>query len=143
MEDARQAFIRYLQRHNCRVTQQRLLIFQVLFKAGGHLTPEELYDLVKKQDPSVGQATVYRTLKLLTQAKIAREVGFGDSATRFELLYGQQHHDHLICIKCKREVEFVDQRIEKLQEELAKSHGFELTGHEMYLYGVCPECRKK
>ncbi len=106
------------------------------------MSPEELYRLVKKRDASIGQATVYRTLKLLSEAGLASQVELGDGVVRYEHKYGQQHHDHLICTNCRREVEVFDPDIEELQELLAERHGFVLTHHKMYLYGLCPECRQ-
>ena len=93
--------------------------------------------------PPSARPTVYRTLKLLADAGLAKAVEFGDGAVRYELLYGQVHHDHLICEQCGINVEVVDPAIEKLQEQVAARHGFALTGHKLYLYGLCPECLKK
>ncbi len=140
MQEARQAFFDFLARKKLRFTSQRALIFDVFWQIQGHVSPEELYLKTKDQDTSIGQATVYRTLNLLAEAGIAREVDFGEGVTRFEPYFGRGHHDHLICRKCGKSVEVVDDTIEDLQEDLARRHGFTLTGHRMYLYGYCPEC---
>lgn len=123
-----------------KITPQRQLILDVFLKEEGHPSPEELYLRVKHLDKTIGQSTVYRTLKLLNESGLAREYQFGDGLTRYEPLYGQQHHDHLICERCGTTIEVVDEAIEKLQEELAARHGFQLTAHRMYLYGICPAC---
>ena len=143
MQAAREQFFNYLSREKLKFTSQRALIFDVFWSVEKHISPEELYRLVKEKDPSIGQATVYRTLKLLSDSKIAREVDFGDGVTRYEPYFGQSHHDHLICKKCGKSVEVVDEKIEKLQEALARKHGFILSGHSMYLYGKCRECSNK
>ena len=143
MQAAREQFFNYLAKTKLKFTTQRALIFDVFWGVNDHVSPEELYGLVKAKDPSIGQATVYRTLKLLSDSKIAREVDFGDGVTRYEPYFGQSHHDHLICKECGKSVEVVDERIEKLQEELAARHGFIMSGHSMYLYGLCRECSKK
>lgn len=143
MQAAREQFFNYLAQQKLKFTSQRALIFDIFWNIKDHVSPEKLYGLVKEKDPSVGQATVYRTLKLLSDATIAREVDFGDGVSRYEPSFGQGHHDHLICKKCGKNVEVVDERIETLQEELAAKHGFTLSGHSMYLYGECGECRKK
>ncbi len=140
MQAAREQFFAYLAREKLKFTSQRALIFDVFWNVKDHISPEELYGHVKEKDASVGQATVYRTLKLLSDSGIAREVDFGDGVTRYEPYFGMGHHDHLICKKCGKSVEVVDERIEKLQEELAESHGFALSGHSMYLYGQCRDC---
>lgn len=143
MKEAKSAFDHFLSRKNLRMTPQRGLIMDVFLKREDHLTSEELYDIVKKKDKSIGQATVYRTLKLLSEAGIAREVDFGDGVVRYEHSYGHKHHDHLICERCGKSIEVVDQHIEDLQERLAQKHGFVLTGHKMYLFGLCGECGMK
>jgi Fur family ferric uptake transcriptional regulator len=143
MSDSREVFEDYLRGHQLKMTPQRRLILEVFLSTPGHLTSEELFQRARAADKSVGQATVYRTLKLLTESGLAKEVNFGDGVTRYEKLYGREHHDHIICKSCGRTVEVVDERIEELQEELAEKHGFELTGHKMYLYGLCGKCKKK
>ncbi|WP_045210820.1 Fur family transcriptional regulator [Desulfonatronovibrio magnus] len=142
MQEAREKFFDYLARKKLKSTTQRGTIFDVFWSVEDHVSPEELYGLVKKKDPSIGQATVYRTLKLLSESKIAREVDFGDGVTRYEPYYGQSHHDHIICQTCDKRLEVVDERIEQLQEELAKKHDFTLNSHSMYLFGQCRECRE-
>ena len=143
MKDPTSVFFDYLTRNGLKLTPQRRLILEVFLKQDGHPTPEDLYDLVKRADPSIGQATVYRTLKLLCQSGLAKEVHFGDGLTRYERKYGLKHHDHLICERCGKNLEVVDERIERLQQDLAAKHGYALTGHRMYLYGLCPDCRDK
>lgn len=143
MKNAIDLFNEFISKKNLRMTPQRSLILDIFLKKQGHLSAEQLYDLVKKKDPTIGQATVYRMLRLLSESGIAREVDFGDGVSRFEADVGKGHHDHLICTECNKEVEVVDTEIEKLQERLAKKHGFLLTGHKMYLYGLCSSCRKK
>lgn len=137
-----QVFADYIAKSGLKNTPQRRLIAGVFLKAGKHVGSEELYDMVRKQDSSVGQATVYRTLKLLCDAGLATEMYFGDGITRYEPV-DDTHHDHLICRRCGKNIEVVDENIERLQEELAARHGFTLTSHRMYLYGDCPDCRPK
>ncbi|WP_291321356.1 transcriptional repressor [Desulfonatronospira sp.] len=141
MQAAKDQFLLYLARNKLNFTSQRDIIFDVFWSSGYHISPEELWQLVKKHDPDVGQATVYRTLKLLTDAGIAREVDFGDGVSRYEACFGQSHHDHLICKECGKNIEFVNHKIEQIQEELARQHGFTLSEHSMYLFGKCTECR--
>lgn len=143
MQEARSQFFQFLSKQKLKFTSQRGLIFDVFWHSKDHVSPEELYNLVKQIDPQIGQATVYRTLKLLCESGIAREVNFDDGVARYEPAFGQSHHDHLICKDCGRSVEVVNPRIEQLQEELAKEHNFILTGHKMYLFGVCPDCKGK
>lgn len=141
MTDPHVSFQAYLKNKRLKVTPQRRLVLDVFLSSHGHLSTEELYEKVKTIDPSIGQTTVYRTMKLLADSSIAREVHFGDGLARYENMCGASHHDHLICESCGRNIEVVDSDIEQLQEQLAVRHGFVLTSHRMYLYGLCPDCR--
>ncbi|GFM36148.1 Fur family transcriptional regulator [Desulfovibrio psychrotolerans] len=143
MKEPAQVFTEYIAKNGLKVTPQRLRIVEVFLREDGHLTTEELYERVKKVDNTVGQATVYRTMKLLCDSGIAKEVHFGDGVARYEKKYGSEHHDHLICEACGKNLEVIDEQIELLQEQLAARHGFVLTSHRMYLYGVCDDCRGK
>jgi Fur family ferric uptake transcriptional regulator len=143
MEQAYRVFADYITENGLKFTPQRRLIARVFLAQSGHLSTEELYDKVRVEDPAVGQATVYRTLKLLCGSGLAREEHFGDGVARYEVLIGHDHHDHLICTSCNRRIEAVDPAIEKLQEELARRNGFKLISHYMYLYGICAACQKK
>lgn len=138
-----QAFTSYLQEHRLKITPQRRLILDIFLLEPGHVSSEELYAKVKKRDASIGQATVYRTLKLLAGCGLAEAVSFADGITRYEPHFGVDHHDHLICEDCGRTIEIVDQVIERRQEELAAKYGFTLARHKMDLYGQCPECKPK
>lgn len=142
MKTEQAIFVDYLCRKNLRDTPQREMILAAFLNFEEHVTAEMLYDIVKKQDPSVGQATVYRMLKLLCEAGLSREVDFGDGVMRYEHSYNHPHHDHLICRTCGKTEEIVDTVIEELQKRLAERFGFELTDHEMYLYGICSTCRQ-
>ena len=130
----------YMDRHGLRSTAQRRLVTDVFFRGAGHHSIEELLELVRQEDPKVGYATVYRTLKLLKDSGLANERHFGDGVSRYEVAEEDTHHDHLICTECARIVEFEDDRIEQLQDELAQRHGFNLTRHKLELYGVCRAC---
>ncbi len=140
MQDAYTKFADYVATQRLKMTPQRRHILEVFLGQSGHVTSEELYELVKKSYKTIGQATVYRTLKHLSGSGLAKEVDFGDGITRYEL-HGQDHHDHLICERCGRNEEVLNETIEKLQVEVAKRHGFTLTRHKMYLYGLCPDCQ--
>lgn len=135
-------FEEYITCNKLKITPQRRKIVDMLLKSQGHhLSAEEFHLRLKNAGISVGQATVYRTLKLLCASGLAREVRFGDGVSRYEMEYGSEHHDHLICDVCGRQLEVMDKDIERLQELLAARHGFTLTSHRMNLYGLCNSCR--
>ncbi|MGI9108374.1 MAG: Fur family transcriptional regulator [Pyrinomonadaceae bacterium] len=142
MTEEQQVFHRHIQRAGLKRTAQRDLILDVFLRTEEHLSSEDLYRLVQKEDPEIGQTTVYRTLKLLTEAGLAREVRFGDGRTRYEHNYNHPHHDHLICIECGKTVEFFSAELEALQEAVASRHGFEATHHTLRMFGVCSDCTR-
>ena len=131
----------YLKTEGLKGTRQRARILEVFLDASKHISVEELLGLVRKVEPGIGHATIYRTMKLLVSAGLAAERRFGGGVTLFEPeADSTEHHDHLICVRCGMIVEFEHPRIEELQEEVAETHGFLLTHHKMELYGVCPSC---
>jgi len=136
-------FIDYLRKKDLKLTEQRKEILNVFLKTERHLSVEDLYNIAKRKDPNIGQATVFRTLKLLQEADIAKEVDLGDGKIRYEHKYGHEHHDHLICIRCGRFVEAVDPKIEKLQDNLCKRHGFLPQRHKMEIFGICSKCNTR
>jgi Fur family ferric uptake transcriptional regulator len=133
----------FMLRRGLRSTEQRRLIIDTLFTAREHVTIDRLLEQVRATDPRVGYATVYRTLKLLTESGIAQEHHFGDGHTRYELADSEAHHDHLICMECGSITEFEEPAVEALQERVASRHGFEIRAHKHELYGVCAECQRK
>lgn len=135
-------FEEYLTKQNLRLTGQRQLIVDAFLKHKGHISSEELYRKVQETTPDIGFTTVYRTLKLLSEAGLAASKNFGDGYARFESTSQQEHHDHLICTKCGKIVEFINDQIETLQERIAERHGFTVTDHTLDIYGVCRDCSK-
>jgi Fur family ferric uptake transcriptional regulator len=130
----------YVRRHNLKSTHQRDIIVELFLKSTGHISIDDLLAKVRKKSPKVGYATVYRTLKLLTDCGIAAARQFGDGQTRFEVMGDHAHHDHLICLQCGLILEFENDTIEKLQDEMAdRLGGFKLVKHKLELYGLCPK----
>jgi Fur family ferric uptake transcriptional regulator len=137
----KEVLLEHLQSAGLRRTAQRDLILEIFLRTEEHLTSEDLYRLVQSEDPTVGHTTVYRTLKLLTDAGLAREVRFGDNKTYYEHHYDHQHHDHMICTACGKVIEFYSAEIEALQDQMADNFDFLPTHHSLRLWGVCSECR--
>ncbi len=127
---------------NLKHSRQRKEILDIFLGIDRHLTLDELYGVVRKRYPNIGLATVYRTLKLLCECGLSRQLKFEDGTTRYEHLYEHRHHDHLICTRCGRFVEVVVPEIEQMQEKLFKQHGFYPQRHRMELYGVCKKCKQ-
>lgn len=142
-ERERKAFEDYIYGKNLKHSEQRTHIMEAFLGVERHLTVDELYAIVKEKHPSIGFATIYRTVKLFCDCGICSELRFDDGTIRYEHLYGHEHHDHLICTECGKFEEVVDAEIEKLQDRLAKKSGFVLRKHRLQLYGVCKDCSKR
>jgi Fur family ferric uptake transcriptional regulator len=128
----------YVQDHRLNVTAQREAIVEQFLRTRDHVSIDELLSKVRKRQPRVGYATVYRTLKLLVDSGLAVERQFGDGQARYEVV--GDHHDHLICVKCGLILEFEDHEIEQLQEKIAERlGGFTVLRHRHELYGLCPK----
>ena len=125
-----------------KVTQQRVIILEVVRNGPTHFTAQEVFELVEVKFPQMGFATVYRFLRKLCEKGFLTEVRMGGMPTRYEWAL-KAHHDHLTCTQCLRVVEFENQKIEDLQEKIALKYGFRLTHHILELYGVCSKCQKK
>lgn len=128
----------YVQDKRLNVTAQREAIVEMFLRTRDHVSIDELLSKVRKRQPKVGYATVYRTLKLLVDSGLAVERQFGDGQARYEVV--GDHHDHLICIKCGLILEFEDDEIERLQDKIAERLGnFTVLRHRHELYGLCPK----
>ena len=143
LEHFRTLLQEHMVKRGLRSTDQRRLIVETFFQAPNHISIEELLSQVRAQDPKVGYATVYRTLKLLTECGVAFERKFGDGLTRYELADDASHHDHLICVDCGKIIEFEEPQIEELQERVAARYGFEIKSHKHEMYGSCADCQAK
>ncbi len=135
-------FLEFMNRNKMNTTAQRRRIAEAFFNLPGHHTLEEFYQHMQKLDPSIGQTTVYRTLKLLVAAGLASEIHLTDSVAHYEVVNEGAHHDHLLCVNCGKIVEIYDASIEKLQRSIAAEHNFTLLGHYHVLYGLCLQCRE-
>jgi len=137
-----ETFREWLKERGLKTTSQREDIARVFLSADRHISVEELYNEVKQVNPRIGYATVYRTVKLLTECRLAVERHFRDGEARYEGTEGH-HHDHLICERCGKIVEFEEPRIDALQSQVARRLGFRFTGRKMELYGICPGCQRR
>ena len=135
-----QVLMDYLQERKLKLTPHRQLILDIFLNHEGHRSVEDIYRVVRKQDPRVGYTTVYRTMKILVECGLAREIDLADGITRYEHLYNHEHHDHMICMQCGRSIEFYDPGIETLQDEASAQLGFKVLDHKLQIYGLCRDC---
>ena len=132
-----------LRKVGLKVTLPRVKILEVLEGAANrHMSAEDVYKALLDAGEDVGLATVYRVLTQFESAGLVARHHFEGGHSVFELAEGD-HHDHLLCVKCGKVVEFVDETIEARQRVIADQAGFEITDHYLYIYGVCPACRSE
>ena len=126
-------------------TEQRAIILQILINLDEHLNAEEVHAIVKKKYPkqNIGIATIYRTLNFLEEVELISSISFGKDGKKYESNNKKQHHDHIICTGCGKIVEFLDDEIEKRQEDVALKNGFKITDHTMQIYGICDMCQSQ
>ncbi len=130
-----------LRDHSLRLTSQRMAILKDIMENDGHRECDDIYSSLKRKHIKISRATIYRTLDILTKAGFVWKMDIGDGRYRYERRLDQSHHDHMICLECGTILEFVDQEIEKLQQELTRKHGFQLTSHTHQLFGICKDCQ--
>ena len=123
-----------------KVTSPRVKILEILEAAENHhMSAEDVYRVLLETQQDIGLATVYRVLTQFETAGLVTRHHFEGGHSIFEINQGE-HHDHLVCVQCGQIEEFVDDIIEKRQEEIAKKAGFRITDHCLYIYGVCAKC---
>jgi Fur family ferric uptake transcriptional regulator len=128
-----------------KLTLQRRAVVDVIIKnEGSHLTTEEVYDLVKKDCPEIGLATVYRTVQLLEDIGVVCKLDLNDGCNRYELIHDDEyhHHHHLICTSCGKVNEVEGDLLEVLEHDIQMKYDFHIKNHSVKFYGICSECRK-
>lgn len=139
--DPTAAYVDSLRPAGSKRSSKRDLIVNVFLRQEGHLTAEDLVDLIRREDQRISRATVYRTLQWMVDAGIARKVDFGEGRFRFEHSYRHPRHFHLICKSCNRSFEFLSSDIEALLEEVAAARGFTARQSVLQIHGTCEACR--
>ena len=132
-----------LKNKDYKLTPQRRTILRVFLEnTGGHLSAEELYAIVKMENPEIGLATVYRTLDLFAELGILTKMDFGDNKARFELYDSEvHHHHHLICLSCGKVEEFDVDLLEALEDSIEEKTCFEIVDHRLKFFGYCSKCK--
>ncbi|MDB2576755.1 transcriptional repressor [Planctomycetota bacterium] len=134
-------FEEFLRTESLKMTPQRRRIFEKAFEVHDHFSVERMYEWLKAEEgPAVSRATVYRTLEVLERGGFIEAVETGRGEVVYEHVLGHEHHDHMVCVMCKRIEEFQDEEIEALQRKNAERLGFVMTGHMLRLSGICGDC---
>lgn len=140
---AKTKFVDFLGKKNLRMTAQRQAIIDTVFSTDKHFTAEQLLDWSRQKDKSVSRATVYRTLPLLTESGLVREMDFGKDYKYYDPNYADHpNHNHIICQDCDRIVEFESDKIDKLESEITQQLGFSIKAQRLQITGTCEELKK-
>jgi len=139
----KQKFEEFLKSKEFKYTSERKLILNATLSFHNHFDVEELFERLRKQGNNVSRATIYRTIPLLIQSGLIIETLHCQDKTSYENIFNKKHHDHLVCVKCGKTIEFFDERIEKLQEEVCRQHNFVPTEHRLGIKGYCEDCYKE
>ena len=127
-----------------KMTPQRKEILQIFVDHPEHLSAEEVYGFLREKESEIGLATVYRALDLLSNLGILVQVDFGDGCARYELNTADpnvHHHHHLICVKCKKVIEFEEDLLDELEATISEKSGFQILNHEVKFLGYCKDCQ--
>jgi Fur family ferric uptake transcriptional regulator len=133
----------YLRSRKLRMTPERRWVLQGVLSREGHFDADELLAFLHRRSMPVSRATLYRTLEHLTASGLVKMHRFGRGHALFEPNYGRNHHDHMVCDHCGDVIEFVNDQIEELQNQVCREHGFTATNHVMQIFGLCAGCREK
>ena len=143
VDSALTVFEEYLRRKRLKMTDQRRQMVRAALEQPGHFTADDLHAQLVRGGEGVSMATVYRALRLLEESGIVEGHDFADGQRRYEPAIEREHHDHMVCVDCRAVVEFQNERIERLQDEVASAHGFDIQEHNLTLFVACHAWREK
>ena len=148
MKQVATQFEEFLRTKNLRFTKQRAAILKAIYGTHRHVSADQLYALLHKggqaAELDISRATVYRTLALLAEGGFVQALDLGrDTGALYEHTLGHEHHDHMICLLCGRIIEFSDSRLEQIQEEAVRKHGFHAQSHRLNVFGTCDRCARR
>ncbi len=141
IEQVKTIFTNYLKTNKLRKTPERYKILEEIYRYDGHFTIEEFYFFLKNKNYRVSKATLYNTFDLLLECNLIKKHQFNSKSNFYEKSYKSSQHDHLICTKCGQIIEFCDPRIHEIIEDISELYNFSISEHELYLFGLCENCR--
>lgn len=134
-------FTQYLRRNKFRITPERFEILDTVMQCHGHFDADDLFLRMKNDGSKVSRATVYNTLEKLTDCGILSRYRFGERLARYEIMYGNEHHHHVICRSCGKIEEFIDKRVDRFARDAAASLHYSFEDAVLHIHGVCRSCR--
>lgn len=146
IEEVREVFRAYLKENKHRITPERFMVLEEIYRGDGHFDADEIFFRMKDNESRVSRATVYNTLDLLVECGLVQRQQFGKNQSVYERSFSFLQHDHVICQQCDAVIEFCDPRIHEIKTLVEKIHGFKIGGHSLHFFGECstPEsCDKR
>ncbi|MGB1247825.1 MAG: Fur family transcriptional regulator [Chitinophagales bacterium] len=143
IQEVKDIFSSYLVKNGLRKTPERFTILEEIYSRDDHFEAETLFVDIKNKSFNISRATVYNTLDLLNSCDLIKKHQFGKNLAQYEKSYGYKQHDHIICAKCQKVVEFCDPRVQQIKNLMAGLLDFEITHHSLNLFGYCSSCQSK
>ena len=140
---AKETLSAYLRQKKLRPTRERFLLLEEIMRSDGHFDADELFANLNAKGLKASRATVYNTLDLLVECGLISKYRFGESHSRYEKAFGRPRHDHLICLDCGDIIEFVSDRLDKIQKEVCQEKSFTLHNSTLQIFGICSHCQQK
>lgn len=137
IQEVKEIFRTYLKEQKHRITPERFMVLEEIYRADGHFDADDMYFRMKNTGSRVSRATVYNTLDLLVECGLVQRHQFGKNQSYYERAYAFQQHDHIICSTCGAVMEFCDPRIQEIKTLMEKIHDFKITGHSLHFLGEC------
>lgn len=133
----------YLAHKGLKLTPEREIILKEIFSYHKHFNTEALYEKLRQKGETISLATIYRTLPLLIESDLIRETLRCQGKVSYEHTFGHEHHDHIVCIKCGKVIEFQNSSIKKMRDTLCRKYNFKPVEHRLGIKGYCDKCKKK
>jgi len=136
-------FILFLKTNKYRITKERLLVFENLYKNDSHIDAENLFIMMRKKGIKVSRATVYNTIQLLLQANLINRSNFGELHQHYELALSNKQHHHIVCSLCGKIEEFSVKKLDKIQQNICTAHKYKFVSGAFQIMGICEKCLKQ